>query len=78
VPDFDTVGETLSSIPGSPPDLAAPPSGCRFHPRCPFAQSDCVTGEFPLRQLEHDRSTACIHHEVCAANARREPVIADG
>ncbi|HEX7084667.1 MAG TPA: ABC transporter ATP-binding protein [Gaiellaceae bacterium] len=27
--------ETLVGIPGSPPDLAAPPSGCRFHPRCP-------------------------------------------
>ena len=27
--------ERLTGIPGSPPDLAAPPSGCRFHPRCP-------------------------------------------
>ena len=25
----------LTGIPGSPPDLAAPPAGCRFHPRCP-------------------------------------------
>jgi peptide/nickel transport system ATP-binding protein len=25
----------LSGIPGAPPDLSAPPSGCRFHPRCP-------------------------------------------
>jgi peptide/nickel transport system ATP-binding protein len=27
--------ERLMGIPGSPPDLADPPSGCRFHPRCP-------------------------------------------
>jgi peptide/nickel transport system ATP-binding protein len=27
--------ERLTGIPGSPPDLASPPSGCRFHPRCP-------------------------------------------
>jgi peptide/nickel transport system ATP-binding protein len=27
--------ERLAGIPGSPPDLANPPSGCRFHPRCP-------------------------------------------
>src|SRR5262249_54422387 len=42
VPDFDIVRERLSSIPGAPPDLAAPPAGCRFHPRCPFVQEDCV------------------------------------
>lgn len=78
VPDFDTARETLSAIPGSPPDLAAPPPGCRFHPRCAFAQPDCVEGEFPLRPLGSGRSTACIHHEACAEDARREPVITDG
>lgn len=26
--------ERVIGIPGSPPDMAAPPSGCRFHPRC--------------------------------------------
>ena len=77
VPDFDTVHETLSAIPGSPPDLAAPPSGCRFHPRCAFMQADCVAGEFPLRSLGNSRSTACIHHEACAEDVRRDPVIAD-
>lgn len=33
--------KTLLSVPGSPPDLVKPPSGCRFHPRCPFAQQIC-------------------------------------
>ena len=33
--------EELSSIPGSPPDLADPPPGCRFHPRCPYAMDVC-------------------------------------
>ena len=78
VPDFDIVRDTLASIPGTPPDLAAPPSGCRFHPRCAFAQPDCVEGEFPLRSLGAGRASACIHHEVCAADALREPVIAGG
>ncbi|HKT02481.1 MAG TPA: ABC transporter ATP-binding protein, partial [Rugosimonospora sp.] len=30
----------LSGIPGAPPDLAAPPSGCRFHPRCPHCSPE--------------------------------------
>jgi peptide/nickel transport system ATP-binding protein len=40
--------ERLAGIPGSPPDLAAPPSGCRFHPRCPH----CVPGDTPLRRRQ--------------------------
>jgi peptide/nickel transport system ATP-binding protein len=40
----------LTGIPGSPPDLAAPPSGCRFHARCPH----CIPGDTALfrRQVE--------------------------
>jgi peptide/nickel transport system ATP-binding protein len=33
--------ERMTGIPGSPPDLARPPAGCRFHPRCPH----CIPGE---------------------------------
>jgi peptide/nickel transport system ATP-binding protein len=33
----------LAGIPGSPPDLAHPPQGCRFEPRCPVRFADCVT-----------------------------------
>ncbi|TMC33503.1 MAG: ABC transporter ATP-binding protein [Chloroflexi bacterium] len=38
--------QTLTGIPGSPPDLAHPPSGCRFHPRCPKRFDRCP-GEEP-------------------------------
>jgi len=78
VPDVDDRRDVLSTIPGAPPDLADPPSGCRFHPRCAFAQDDCVDGEFPLRALDGERATACIHHELAAEDVRREPVIACG
>jgi oligopeptide/dipeptide ABC transporter ATP-binding protein len=78
VPHVDVVRETLSTIPGSPPDLAAPPPGCRFHPRCAFARDDCVSGEFPLRRLGAGRSTACIHDDACVEDARRDPVTAGG
>jgi oligopeptide/dipeptide ABC transporter ATP-binding protein len=78
VPDVDVVRERLATIPGSPPDLAAPPSGCRFHPRCPFVQADCTSGDFPLRPVGTERATACIHSELCVQDVRREPVIAGG
>ena len=78
VPDVDDRRDVLSTIPGAPPDLADPPSGCRFNPRCAFGQDDCVDGEFPLRALDGERATACIHHELAAEDVRREPVIAGG
>jgi peptide/nickel transport system ATP-binding protein/oligopeptide transport system ATP-binding protein len=62
VPDFDAGRARLPQpIPGSPPDLAAPPPGCAFHPRCPWADEACVRGAFPLRDLAPGRATACIH-----------------
>jgi oligopeptide/dipeptide ABC transporter ATP-binding protein len=77
VPRFDLVRQQLSSIPGQPPDLVVPPSGCRFHPRCPFTRDDCVQGDFPLRPLGVARASACIHDEVCAQDVRQNPVIVD-
>jgi oligopeptide/dipeptide ABC transporter ATP-binding protein len=76
VPDFDTVRTRLASIPGSPPDLASPPAGCRFNPRCPFVQPDCRSGPIPLIELEGGRATRCLYHERAAEDVRREPVIA--
>jgi peptide/nickel transport system ATP-binding protein len=40
----------LSSIPGSPPNLLDPPSGCRFNPRCPFVMDVCHKVVPPLQQ----------------------------
>jgi oligopeptide/dipeptide ABC transporter ATP-binding protein len=46
IPDVDRRKE-LSSIPGSPPNLGAPPPGCRFHPRCPVADAGLCDTERP-------------------------------
>ncbi len=78
VPNFDAVRETLASIPGSPPDLASPPPACRFHPRCPFVQADCLERGIPLLELPGDRAVRCLHHERVALDVSREPVIAHG
>jgi peptide/nickel transport system ATP-binding protein len=39
----------LQVIPGRPPDLVNPPVGCKFSPRCPYAQDRCLTEDPPLR-----------------------------
>jgi peptide/nickel transport system ATP-binding protein/oligopeptide transport system ATP-binding protein len=48
-----------SLLEGSPPSPSNPPTGCRFHPRCPFAQAQCRTEAPALRPLDADRSVAC-------------------
>lgn len=43
IPDPRLAGRPLSPVPGSPPDMRAPPSGCPFAPRCPQALRICAT-----------------------------------
>jgi oligopeptide/dipeptide ABC transporter ATP-binding protein len=45
----DASGTRLHAIVGRPPDLIHPPKGCRFTPRCPYAQDKCRELEPPLR-----------------------------
>jgi peptide/nickel transport system ATP-binding protein len=49
----------LSGIPGAPPNLACPPPGCRFHPRCPLATSQCAEMEPRLHQVAEEHLVAC-------------------
>jgi peptide/nickel transport system ATP-binding protein len=42
----------LEAIPGRPPDLVHPPTGCNFAPRCRYAQDKCLTEEPPLIESE--------------------------
>jgi len=49
----------LRGIPGNPPDLATLPSGCRFHPRCPYAIDICKTKEPELDPVD-DSMVRCL------------------
>ncbi len=49
----------LRAIPGSPPDLVNPPTGCRFHPRCRFAQDICQTTRPPIIEVEPGHKAQC-------------------
>ena len=49
----------LSTIEGFPPDLLNPPSGCRFHPRCPYAKEKCRREEPKIIPAGKDRYVAC-------------------
>lgn len=49
----------LNFIPGSPPDLVAPPSGCHFHPRCPDAMNVCADRHPVQRVMPNGSRTQC-------------------
>jgi peptide/nickel transport system ATP-binding protein len=50
----------LQAIPGVIPNALNPPSGCRFHPRCPIAIDDCSRIEPPLERKVPGHHVACI------------------
>ncbi len=63
-PDLMSDAMALVPIHGSPPDLAAPPLGCRFAPRCPFAEAACRT-DFPLPRING-------HFSACRRDAEAD------
>ncbi len=44
---------------GDIPSLIHPPSGCRFHPRCPYAMAECSQVAPPLKEVENGHSIRC-------------------
>jgi peptide/nickel transport system ATP-binding protein len=51
----------LATLGGEPPNLLQPPSGCRFHPRCPAATDLCKTQEPPFKDHGNGHFAACWH-----------------
>ncbi len=63
VPESGLRNAKLTAIPGVPPNLKKPPSGCRFAARCKFVQPECMVASVPLRELESGRTYRCIFSE---------------
>jgi peptide/nickel transport system ATP-binding protein len=66
-PDPDRAEAPSLAGAGSPPSLVHPPSGCRFHPRCPFAMRKCGEQAPPAFPVGADQTSACWLHETSDA-----------
>jgi oligopeptide/dipeptide ABC transporter ATP-binding protein len=66
--DAEGARARLEPIEGSPPDLFAPPPGCPYFERCPWAMRACGPELPPLRPVEPGHAARCwLHHEGAAA-----------
>jgi peptide/nickel transport system ATP-binding protein len=59
IPRLDHQAERLATIEGRVPDMTAPPTGCRFAPRCPFAAAACVAAAPPIVAVADNHWTRC-------------------
>lgn len=60
VPESGLRDVKLTAIPGTPPNLKKPPSGCRFAKRCKYVRPECQVISIPMREVENGRSYRCI------------------
>lgn len=63
IPHADGSGSMPQDLPGDVPNPKDPPSGCRFHPRCPLRRDECSSVDPSLVRLADDRQVACVLHE---------------
>ncbi|GEO16505.1 ABC transporter ATP-binding protein [Microvirga aerophila] len=61
LPDIEGDHQSLEAIPGTIPNLIHPPSGCRFHPRCPRATAICTSDKPAMTSIGADHVVACHH-----------------
>jgi peptide/nickel transport system ATP-binding protein len=64
IPKIEEQRDRLLAIEGTVPPPFDLPSGCRFHPRCVFADAACTAQDPPLRQLNDVHRVACLHAPV--------------
>lgn len=60
-PEVDETKDDPVAIPGTPPDLSSPPTGCVFRSRCPFAQDECDESHPNTHQLPNRNHRSACH-----------------
>jgi peptide/nickel transport system ATP-binding protein len=74
VPRLEPKKRQFKPVAGEIPSPLDPPSGCHFHPRCPFAMPRCRTERPALKQIAPRRFSAChLNDEVSTTSAGRAP-----
>lgn len=63
VPEEGLRGHKLTAIPGVPPNLKKPPSGCRFAERCKYVKPECKGAAVAIREASNGRTYRCIFTE---------------
>jgi peptide/nickel transport system ATP-binding protein/oligopeptide transport system ATP-binding protein len=71
IPRLDVERERLATIEGTVPSPNNQPKGCRFSPRCPFADRRCREEPPPLREIESGHQVACWHAPVESIGSAR-------
>jgi peptide/nickel transport system ATP-binding protein len=66
VPTLEGRKRAFQPVKGEIPSPANPPSGCHFHPRCPFVMPRCRSERPPLKQIAPGRLSACHLNDVTA------------
>ena len=73
-PDPDRTQPPSLAGRGAPPNLIRPPSGCRFHPRCPHAMQVCAQERPPAAEIALGHSSACWLHAKGLTPAQARPL----
>ena len=74
VPDIDMSGRARTPVKGEVPNPINPPSGCTFHPRCPFAFERCMVEEPLLQPVSENHLASC--HAVTEGRIKSlDPVV---
>jgi peptide/nickel transport system ATP-binding protein len=64
IPKIEESRDRLLAIEGAVPPPFALPEGCRFHPRCVFADAACLKEQPPLLPMDESHSAACVHAPI--------------